>query len=436
MNPGMCFFQIKRFSLATLFLLNYVPTVHAYSYILEHDLRTLLYTTNSYQVLSRPNSSVEVTLTLTPTALNSLSIKDQSMSMTGYFQLNWDDTRLAWDTDPTYSSISYIFSTSDYTWRPTLFIANSVGDLSIIDDDVNMMKILKDGEVSWVQMKLLTTHCDSDITYYPFDAQKCSVILSSWSYSNTDVTIVFNTNPVIMDFFSENGEWVYAGYETSVFTEYRDRNPFDMAKLEFKFVRRPGFMVMNIILPVIGIAILTSFVFKVAVDSGEKIGYCLTVMLAYAVYLTLVADNMPTTSVHVSVLSLYNLLVLIAGILSIPITLFILKCHHESSQDPVPKWLLSTTSGFQKFLNCWRRNDKKSTKVNFLKSKPVSTVDLMENAACKIKLDDNPELTWNEISRIWDEFFFIVYMIFVIVITTIMMVTLLAGYIIYGQDDS
>ena len=49
-----------------------VPTVQTYSYSLENDLRTLLYTTNSYQVLSRPNSSVELGLTLTPTALNSL----------------------------------------------------------------------------------------------------------------------------------------------------------------------------------------------------------------------------------------------------------------------------------------------------------------------------------------------------------------------------
>ncbi|XP_052079759.1 acetylcholine receptor subunit alpha-like isoform X3 [Mytilus californianus] len=368
------------------------------------------------------------------------------MSMTGYFQLSWDEERLAWDADPTYNSIRYIFSTSEYTWRPTLFIANSVGDLGIIDDDVNMMRILKEGKVNWAQMRMITTHCESDITYYPFDTQKCSIVLSTWSYSNSEVTILFDNNPVVMDFFSENGEWVYAGYGTSVYTEYRgDIFPFDMAKLEFKFVRRPGFMVMNIILPVIGVAILTSFVFKVAVDSGEKIGYCLTVMLAYAVYLTLVADNMPTTSVNISILSLYNLMVLIAGILSIPITLFILRCHHNVSNDPVPKWLLSTTSCFQKFLRkflrisvcfCCRKKDKISTEVNFLKSKTVSIIDVIENEAYKMKQDDKQELAWSEISGIWDDFFFTVYMVFVIVITTIMMTTLLIGYCVYGQDES
>ncbi|CAG2244294.1 unnamed protein product [Mytilus edulis] len=431
-----------------------VPTVQTYSYSLENDLRTLLYTTNSYQVLSRPNSSVELGLTFTPTALNSLSIKDQTMSMTGYFQLHWNEERLAWDTDPTYNSIPYIFSTSAYTWRPTLFIANSVGDLGIIDDDVNMMRILMEGVVNWAQMRMITTHCESDITYYPFDAQKCSIVLSSWSYSNNEVTILFDTNPVIMDFFSENGEWVYAGYGTSVYIEYRgDQIPFDMAKLQFKFVRRPGFIAMNIILPVIGLAILTSFVFKVGVDSG-KIGYCLTVMLAYAVYLTLVADNMPTTSVNISVLSLYNLLVLIAGILSIPITLFILRCHHEFPQNTVPKWLLSTTSCFQRFLRistcfCCRRKDEISTEVKDFKLKTVCIVNVMESEANTIKprgkpkneantkkTGDEQELTWNEIVRIWDEFFFTVYMFFVIVITTVMMITLLYGYYVYGQDES
>jgi hypothetical protein len=46
-------------------------------------------------------------------------------------------------------------------------------------------------------------------------------------------------------------------------------------------------------------AVLIAMVFKLPVDSGEKIGFSLTVLLAYAVYLTMISENIPSTSVAV-----------------------------------------------------------------------------------------------------------------------------------------
>ena len=44
------------------------------------------------------------------------------------------------------------------------------------------------------------------------------------------------------------------------------------------------------------LALLGTMVFKVPPNSGEKIGYCLTVMLSYTVYLTVVSQTMPSAS--------------------------------------------------------------------------------------------------------------------------------------------
>lgn len=109
---------------------------------------------------------------------------------------------------------------------------------------------------------------------------------------------MFDPDPDIMDFFQTNGEREYRGYKASLYDEYRTQRPYNMAKQEFRFRRRPEFMIMNTIIPVVLVAVLSSLIFKLPADTGEKIGYCLTVMLAYAVYLTLVSDYMPTTSVH------------------------------------------------------------------------------------------------------------------------------------------
>jgi hypothetical protein len=60
------------------------------------------------------------------------------------------------------------------------------------------------------------------------------------------------SDPVIMDFYSENGEWEYLSFDSSVYDEYRNTQPYNMAKLEFKFRRRPAFVVMNTIIPPCG----------------------------------------------------------------------------------------------------------------------------------------------------------------------------------------
>ena len=46
-----------------------------------------------------------------------------------------------------------------------------------------------------------------------------------------------------------------------------------------------------------------SLVFALPADAGEKMGTGITVLLAYAVYLTIVSDYLPDTSLEVSLIS-------------------------------------------------------------------------------------------------------------------------------------
>lgn len=169
-----------------------------------------------------------------------------------------------------------------------------------------MMRVIKDGTIDWTQAMYTITGCTMDVTFYPFDTQVCSLEITSWSYTDGEVDFDFNDPDVDMSFYAQNGEWEYVKYKASITTVSRGFASHPMAIVEFSFRRRPAFLVTSIILPVIAIAFLSSFIFTLHPDSGEKVGFCLTVMLAYAVYLTLVADHMPTTSTSTSVLSEYT----------------------------------------------------------------------------------------------------------------------------------
>ena len=64
----------------------------------------------------------------------------------------------------------------------------------------------------------------------------------------------------------------------------------------------PYFHILNSLVPMVLLAFLSAMVFKLPPDSGEKMGFSLTVLLAYAVYLTIISDDMPSTSTSTSVL--------------------------------------------------------------------------------------------------------------------------------------
>ena len=71
--------------------------------------------------------------------------------------------------------------------------------------------------------------------------------------------------------------------------------------MQLQLQRRRSFYILNIILPVLFLSVTSSLTFALPSDSGEKMGLSITVLLAYAVYLTLVTDSMPDTSVQVTI---------------------------------------------------------------------------------------------------------------------------------------
>ena len=62
--------------------------------------------------------------------------------------------------------------------------------------------------------------------------------------------------------------------------------------------RRPKFVLLNTIIPCCVIASLGLLVFFIPAESGEKVSFGMNVLLAFAVFLLMIAENMPQTSLH------------------------------------------------------------------------------------------------------------------------------------------
>lgn len=171
-----------------------------------------------------------------------------------------------------------------------------VSDIAVISDNTVVIRVFKDGTLNWTPGGVYNTQCTTDVTYYPFDTQKCSVTLATWGYTSIEISLV--GGGVETTYYEQNGEWEFSTYSIQSSTRSFESNSLPQVSFDLTFKRRPMFQVMNTIIPMILLASLSVFVFQLPPDSGEKMGYSLTTLLAFAVYLTLVSANIPTTSIN------------------------------------------------------------------------------------------------------------------------------------------
>ncbi|XP_060571964.1 neuronal acetylcholine receptor subunit beta-2-like [Ruditapes philippinarum] len=375
-------FFIISFLIVSVNIFQCSSSIPSYSKELETAVRTELFT--DYEVLQRPDERTFVSIGLNLVTINSLDIKDQILSTSGFFTMKWDDSRLDWSGNVNYTSIRFLFTTEKYAWRPAIFIENSVTELEVFSNTNWLIRLSSDGSAYWTPGGIFETSCDVDITYYPLDTQTCSIVLTTWAYTTNEVYLMFSDDPISTDDFSPNGEWDLIETSTSTETAEKskhDTNSYTRLSFTFKLKRRPLFHILNTIFPVLLMASLIIFVFKLPPESGERVGMSLTVLLAYAVYLTLIADNIPRTSLSTSILSTYLTIIFMLSTLSVIFTIVVLDIYfnHDDDEEP-PRWVQTMTRLLLVKISMWKGErcckKKKVSPKNKSSELSLSTVKL------------------------------------------------------------
>lgn len=135
--------------------------------------------------------------------------------------------------------------------------------------------------------------------------QECPIEIGAWAYKSSRMNLSSVADKIETQEFKVNGEWHVRStkaqwreitlpccpdirYSKVVFTMYLDR--------------RYMFYIMNIVLPCCLLSVLILVVFCVPPDAGEKISAGISVLLAFTVFLLMLADNVPRTSLDVPII--------------------------------------------------------------------------------------------------------------------------------------
>ncbi len=67
--------------------------------------------------------------------------------------------------------------------------------------------IYHDGQVAWLSPHILKSVCKMDVTYFPFDDQRCPMVFASWAYHGLHVNISSQREAGDLVSYSESGEF-------------------------------------------------------------------------------------------------------------------------------------------------------------------------------------------------------------------------------------
>ena len=157
------------------------------------------------------------------------------------------------------------------------------------------------GNVFWPPIVKFRSSCKMDITYFPFDDQVCSLKLGSWAYDGFQVDVTNRSLDVDVTRYVDNGEWTLIGTKAvrRVVRYPCCPEPFPDVTFYIHIRRRVLYYAFNVIIPCALLSSLTLTGFLLPPDSGEKVTLGLTVLLAFSVFMLLIAENMPATSEYI-----------------------------------------------------------------------------------------------------------------------------------------
>ena len=250
----------------------------------EDKINALTYN-KEIRPLDDQSQQLNVSLSLQLFAMEHVDDVSQQMTVDVQFTFKWKDQRLSWDSSQ-YGGETVIFPDVQTIWRPRIGVDTEKADL--FQSSQEPVRVDHQGSVTWAAVAVFTVACSLDMSKFPFDEHTCAFSIYSLAMPLTQLRLTSPQSIFHTDYFTDNGEWELLGSSMNfVPNEYvafgykvSTSNVFVTIK------RRPTFLLLNTLLPVMLLTFLNMMTLLIPVESGEKVSYGITVLLALSTILT------------------------------------------------------------------------------------------------------------------------------------------------------
>uniref|UniRef100_G1S6K1 Acetylcholine receptor subunit epsilon n=1 Tax=Nomascus leucogenys TaxID=61853 RepID=G1S6K1_NOMLE len=272
----------------------------------NEELRLYHHLFDNYDPGSRPvrepEDTVTISLKVTLTNLISLNEKEETLTTSVWIGIDWQDYRLNYSKDD-FGGIETLRVPSELVWLPEIVLENNIDGQFGVAYDANVL-VYEGGSVTWLPPAIYRSVCA---------VENCSLIFR-WE------ELLRGPN----DYGRENGEWAI-DFCPGVIRRHHGGatdGPGETDVIYSLIIRRkPLFYVINIIVPCVlisGLVLLAYFL--PAQAGGQKCTVSINVLLAQTVFLFLIAQKIPETSLSVPLLGRFLIFVMVVA------TLIVMNC--------------------------------------------------------------------------------------------------------------
>lgn len=329
------------------------------SYSVTHKTQLHKNLLTGYDRRVRPgdgNTPTQIRLTFHAISLKEFSESEGKIALAGAFRFVWKDTRLAWNPAVYDNDLKGTVLYINDIWVPKLVNMNPYGSIKMLGVSEMMCEISNAGDVSLILPDMYESTCDADVTNYPFDSQTCSLQYYIPGYYIDDINLEASASSFDMILFEENGLWKITNTSVTVATQVTN---FQVLKLTLSIERRTTYYIAGLLLPILLMNSIQLLVFTIPVESGERLGYSITVLLAITVFLTIIQDKLPESSEpNVSLLTYKLLVEMIIGCGMIFAVVIGFRFYYQTEDTPVPECLRGFARYF--YLSCSRKRQKQT----------------------------------------------------------------------------
>jgi hypothetical protein len=183
---------------------------------------------------------------------------------------------------------------------------------------------------------IINAACTPDMTYYPFDKQSCTLTITPWNRGIDELRLEPLTNEWNTANMEKSSTWGVDSTSTETYIGPNNTRFYVDFKITIK--RKPLFLALVIVLPVLLLSLLTGFLFLLPAASGSRVGFGITCFLSFVVLLQTLMSFMPEVSSPMSILCFYVIVMLSFSVFLSIINVFLLRLHLNPSKEEVPQY--------------------------------------------------------------------------------------------------
>ena len=340
------------------------------------------------------------------------------MTVVGILTVRWQDEFLTWGNTQ-FGGLPTITVFQNEIWRPRIFLGSPLDEFNDVGFSFLTVKVTDSGLVTWVPPGIFTFGCTVDVRYYPFDTQTCYLDFALNGYTIDEVTLIAILPEVNLKQYAENVEWELLSAKSVVYTFNLQGVQSQVFRNTLMLKRRPAFVVLHSVTPLILLSVLNILVFVLPAESGEKISLSITLFLAFAIFLTMLSETLPKNSLTLPIFSMYLISINILSTAYVIMTVAVLNIYHRPTDTRVPNFMrtLLTHSFCRKHPGNSKVNHQGDENTLEVLSKTDKALDRegMENGVNTKPSNEN--FTWMDVSRALDRVFVWIVLILLVILS-------------------